>query len=88
MKVSHRLIQENLIDKYAEDYMYLNCIKFIKEVKVGVSFHESSPILHNISGAANWEKIAGGMPKMYKAEVLGKHPVIKHQYFGTIIEYK
>jgi hypothetical protein len=28
-----------------------------------------------------------GMIKMYKAEVLGKHPVIKHQYFGTIIPF-
>jgi len=27
------------------------------------------------------------MIKMYKAEILGKHPVIKHQYFGTIIKY-
>ena len=65
--------------------MYLNCIKFIREAKKGVPFSESSPILDNISGAASWEKITGGMIKMYKAEVLGKHPVIKHQYFGTII---
>ena len=47
--------------------MYMNCIQFIKEVKTGVSFAESSPVLHNISGAASWEKISGGMPKMYKA---------------------
>ena len=67
--------------------MYLNCIQFIQEVKKGVPFAESSPVLNNISGAANWEKIAGGMPKMYKAEVLGKHPVVKHQYFGTILPY-
>lgn len=25
---------------------------------------------------------------MYDDEVLGKHPVIKHAYFGTIIPYK
>jgi hypothetical protein len=50
--------------------------------------------LNNISGAASWEKVTGvnlfdiqGMVKMYKVEVLGKHPVIKHQYFGTIIPY-
>lgn len=67
--------------------MYMNCIQFIKEVKTGVPFEESSPVLNNISGAASWEKIAGGMPKMYKAEVLGKHPVVKHQYFGTIIPF-
>ena len=76
-----------MLEKYSDDYMYLNCIQFIREAKKGVPFHESSPVLHNISGAASWEKIAGGMPKMYKAEVLGKHPVIKHQYFGTIIPF-
>ena len=76
-----------LIDKHAEEYMYINCIKFIMEVKKGVSFAESSPTLNNISGAASWEEVMGGMVKMYKAEVLGKHPVIKHQYFGTIIPY-
>jgi serine/threonine-protein phosphatase 2A activator len=68
--------------------MYFNCIKFIISVKKNVSFAESSPVLHNISGAASWEKVTGGMIKMYKAEVLGKHPVIKHQYFGTIIPYE
>lgn len=67
--------------------MYFNCIKFIKFVKKGVPFAQSSPVLNNISGAASWDKIAGGMIKMYKAQVLGKHPVIKHQYFGTIIPF-
>lgn len=28
------------------------------------------------------------MIKMYDVEVLGKHPVIKHTYFGTIIPYE
>ena len=29
------------------------------EVKKGVSFTESSPVLNNISGAASWEKVTG-----------------------------
>jgi len=68
--------------------MYINCIKFIKDAKKGVPFSESSPILDNISGAASWEKVTNGLVKMYDDEVLGKHPVIKHAYFGTIIPYK
>ena len=32
----------------------MNCIQFIKAAKKGVPFHESSPILNNISGAASW----------------------------------
>jgi hypothetical protein len=39
--------------------MYINCIKFIMEVKKGVPFAESSPVLCNISGAASWEKVTG-----------------------------
>lgn len=34
--------------------MYINCIKFIMEVKKGVAFTEASPVLNNISGAASW----------------------------------
>lgn len=37
--------------------MYINCIKFIMEVKKGVPFTESSPVLTNISGAASWQKV-------------------------------
>ena len=29
------------------------------EVKKGVPFTESSPVLNNISGAASWEKVTG-----------------------------
>lgn len=47
----------NLIEKYADEYMYINCIKFIMEVKKGIPFAESSPVLTNISGAASWQKV-------------------------------
>jgi hypothetical protein len=47
-----------LVEQYAKDYMYMNCIKFIIEVKKNVAFADSSPVLNNISGAASWDKIA------------------------------
>lgn len=88
-------MQDALVNQYYKDYMYINCIRFIKQMKKGVPFSESSPILDNISGAASWEKVTNvrqllteGLVKMYDDEVLGKHPVIKHAYFGTIIPYK
>ena len=28
------------------------------------------------------------MVKMYQVEVLGKHPAIKHAFFGTIIPFE
>lgn len=78
---------EKILNELSEEYMYLSCIKFIKEVKKGVPFHESSPILNDISGAASWQKVANGMIKMYQAEVLHKFPVAKHIHFGTLFPF-
>ena len=41
-----------------EDYMYFACIAFIKSVKKGVPFFESSPTLNDISVVPNWGKVA------------------------------
>jgi len=68
--------------------MYFGCIHFIKQVKQGVPFGESSPMLNDISGVPNWEKVAQGMLKMWNAEVVGKLPVIKHLKFGSILAFK
>ena len=70
-----------------EDYMYFGCIRFILEVKKNVHFQESSPILNDISAVANWDKVSQGLMKMYLAEVIGKHPVIKHLKFGSILVF-
>lgn len=47
--------------------------------------HHGGSIVVESSGGSYM--VMQGMIKMYKVEVLGKHPVIKHQYFGTIIPY-
>ena len=70
-----------------DDYMYFGCIKFIKDVKKGVHFQESSPMLNDISAVPNWEKVTSGLFKMYNAEVIGKHPVIKHLKFGSLLVF-
>ena len=67
--------------------MYFGCIRFIKSVKKGVSFGESSPMLNDISAVPSWNKVAQGLMKMFNAEVIGKHPVIKHTKFGSLLVF-
>ena len=80
--------KENLVEEYKDEYMYINCIAFIKKVKSSASFGESSPILNDISAAANWEKVANGMVKMYQVEVMNKYPVMQHLRFGELFPFK
>jgi len=72
------------VEGFARDYLYLGCVQFINQVKTG-SFFEHSPLLFDISGAKSWEKVNQGMIKMFKGEVLGKLPIMKHFFFGPLI---
>ena len=78
---------ESALNNGSEDYMYLGCIKFIKQVKSCVPFWESSPMLNDISACPSWEKVQSGLMKMFQAEVIGKHPVIKHLRFGSLLAF-
>lgn len=51
-------IHEESALKDRDDYMYFGCIDFIKKVKAGVPFGESSPILNDVSGVPNWDKVS------------------------------
>ncbi|CAD8166117.1 unnamed protein product [Paramecium pentaurelia] len=81
------IIKDNIIKNYKAEYMFFQCIDFINNVKKG-PFHEHSPILHSLTNLTGWEKVCSGLLKMFQGEVLFKHPVIKHTYFGTIVEFK
>ena len=80
-------IDDDILEKYKDDYMYLSCIKHIKTVKHGGSFGEYAPLLYSITGVANWEKVAKGLVKMYEDEVLKKFVVMQHFYFGSILVF-
>jgi len=80
------ICSKETVDAFYSQYMYLGCIHFINEVKTG-SFFEHSPLLYDISGARNWQKVNDGMVKMFKAEVLGKLPIMKHFHFGPFIPF-
>lgn len=77
-------LDQTLIDKDGNDYMYLQGIRFIMEMKRG-PFFEHSRQLYDISGVPRWEKVNQGLGKMYKAEVLGKFPVVQHLVFGSLL---
>ncbi|KAL4067463.1 hypothetical protein V8B97DRAFT_1873560 [Scleroderma yunnanense] len=76
-----------VVEELANDYMYFACIKFINSIKTA-SLRWHSPMLDDISAVKTWEKVNMGMIKMYKAEVLGKLPVIQHFLFGSILPYE
>jgi hypothetical protein len=87
-KTPEYIHKDNLVEQYKDEYMYINCIAFIKKVKSSAAFGESSPILNDISAAASWEKVANGMVKMYQVEVLNKYPVMQHLRFGELFPFK
>jgi len=74
----------DIVESFANDYMFLGCIRFIFTVKNG-PFAEHSNQLWNISGVHTWSKVNSGLLKMYKAEVLAKYPVIQHVLFGSLL---
>ncbi len=76
---------DGVLQSKSSEYLYLDAIRFIKEVKSGSPFAETSPMLNDISGLPSWEKTNGGMLKLYEGEVLKKLPVIQHLCFGSLL---
>ncbi|XBW35939.1 hypothetical protein QEN19_001511 [Hanseniaspora menglaensis] len=76
---------DEIVEMFSDKYLYFGCISFINSVKTTSSLKWHSPMLDDISGAKNWQKIADGMIKMYEAEVLSKLPIMQHFFFGKTI---
>ncbi|ODV60236.1 peptidylprolyl isomerase RRD2 [Ascoidea rubescens DSM 1968] len=76
---------KDYIEMFENKYMYFHCIAFINDVKTA-SLRWHSPMLDDISGVKTWKKVAEGMVKMYKGEVLNRLPIIQHFFFGNIIK--
>ncbi|KAI8140207.1 Phosphotyrosyl phosphatase activator [Fennellomyces sp. T-0311] len=78
----------DVVQEFSKSYMYLACIRFINEVKTSASLRWHSPMLDDISACKTWIKVNQGMVKMYKAEVLGKLPIMQHFMFGSLIHFE
>jgi serine/threonine-protein phosphatase 2A activator len=70
-----------LVEQHSADYFYLGMIRWIADHKRG-PFHEHSSVLYNVSGVETWDRIRGGMMKMFDGEVLHKFNIVQHLLFG------
>ena len=79
------ICDESILKDYGDSYLYLACIRYIRKLKQGVPFFESSPMLYDISQTLpTWDKVARGMLRLYQGEVLGKRQVVQHFVFGKL----
>ncbi|XP_069093151.1 serine/threonine-protein phosphatase 2A activator isoform X3 [Pleurodeles waltl] len=77
-------VDEKAVNENHKDYIFLECILFITQMKTG-PFAEHSNQLWNISAVPTWSKVNQGLIRMYKAECLEKFPVIQHFKFGSLL---
>ncbi|KAH3902335.1 probable Serine/threonine-protein phosphatase 2A activator 2 [Saccharomycodes ludwigii] len=76
---------DEVVEMFASKYLYFGCISFINSVKTTATLRWHSPMLDDISGVKKWSKVAEGMIKMYKAEVLSKLPIMQHFFFSDFL---
>lgn len=80
------VLEPQTVARYADQSLYLDSVAHIYRVKSG-PFAEHSPDLYNISAAASWRKINGGMFRKYEDDVLMKWPIVQHFFFGSILRW-
>jgi serine/threonine-protein phosphatase 2A activator len=79
-----KFVEDNIVDNFRKEYMFIGCIDYIRQVKTG-QFAEHSNQLWSISAVPSWSKICTGLIKMYQKEVISKFPVIQHVLFGSLL---
>jgi hypothetical protein len=75
---------ESVLERKSDEFMFFGCIQYIKSLKKGAPFFESSPMLNDISHMSGWSKVSSGLLRLYEGEVLKKRPVVQHFVFGKV----
>jgi Phosphotyrosyl phosphate activator (PTPA) protein len=75
---------DSILAREGSKYLYFGCIRYIKSIKRGAPFFESSPMLNDISQLPTWQKVASGLLRLFEGEVLSKRQVVQHFVFGNI----
>ncbi|KAL7555350.1 hypothetical protein ACA910_001387 [Epithemia clementina (nom. ined.)] len=75
---------DHVLQSQGDKYLYYGCVRYIKSLKKGVPFFESSPMLNDISNLPSWQKVAAGLLRLYEGEVLSKRQVVQHFVFGKL----